>query len=724
MKFLRDYDEALDTSVMSILEQNFAEGVRSCNQTKSDDQEPVTSIPGNSTLFPEISQADSDDKNTPILTKKWLIPVSQKPGCAEISLNDWESVGLADAADKYLLGISHYARRMVSIIPRGNSWAQSGATFAADISDAVFSRISILRDTKPTKQVKQRALVDLFKCLKEQGYSSMKWSVPSSVRDPHQMLQLPVPSTEHISSGGQSISTTLEKGESYFHRCQVEISRLRFEVSMLGSQYMSQREMTLMQGYSEYVLFMLCQQRSMLAIMLQSVGDIESFLQSYDDISDSMPSEQTKLSTDVVSFENSLFSLIESLHELVLLIKESSSLVTNEKDRETVRDSVAVLMGCVSKLEQKYVPCAGKMPITSDRIDLVSSVMSQVLIEVTDDLLSCAKSCDRIFPSTIFGSCLDHLNDACALSASIKEDTSRSDSTDVLNHDIRDTMQLTSSLIQSTLISAQSICTKAENEKESSSIAPSSICTSHSKMIEEWDNLQLEKLKWDLNKLSNALVRLHNDGLTNKSVCSLCTMTITNSFTLVRQILHTSKSRMVDALSFYHQHSKMLYILLRVFRNLIAKGFCSDDVADGGEGDGEGGAGEMKFEDDVEGTGMGEGDGKEDVTDQIENEEQLLGLKGDEQETSQSQERKELDKEEVDTGMEMEADFEGEKYDLPEQQDENKNDNESENEEELDREMGDGNDPNEQVVDEKMWDKDEDDLEDLKIGRASCRERV
>lgn len=35
-----------------------------------------------------------------------------------------------------------------------------------------------------------------------------------------------------------------------------------------------------------------------------------------------------------------------------------------------------------------------------------------------------------------------------------------------------------------------------------------------------------------------------------------------------------------------------------------------------------------QFED-VEGTGMGEGDGKKDVTDEIEDEEQLLGLKGE-----------------------------------------------------------------------------------------------
>lgn len=39
---------------------------------------------------------------------------------------------------------------------------------------------------------------------------------------------------------------------------------------------------------------------------------------------------------------------------------------------------------------------------------------------------------------------------------------------------------------------------------------------------------------------------------------------------------------------------------------------------------------------------MGEGDGKKDVTDQIEDEEQLLGLKGDEPDKDQAEEAKEL----------------------------------------------------------------------------------
>lgn len=50
----------------------------------------------------------------------------------------------------------------------------------------------------------------------------------------------------------------------------------------------------------------------------------------------------------------------------------------------------------------------------------------------------------------------------------------------------------------------------------------------------------------------------------------------------------------------------------------------------------------LQFDDDVEGTGMGEGEGKKDVTDQIEDEEQLLGLKGDQENKEQPEQGKEL----------------------------------------------------------------------------------
>ena len=66
-------------------------------------------------------------------------------------------------------------------------------------------------------------------------------------------------------------------------------------------------------------------------------------------------------------------------------------------------------------------------------------------------------------------------------------------------------------------------------------------------------------------------------------------------------------------------------MLTRVFRNLLAEGFCSkgengeDEEEDGDDGD----VGE--------GTGMGEGYGEDDVSEQIEDEEQVAGLKDEEE---------------------------------------------------------------------------------------------
>ena len=715
MKFLRDYDEALDTTVLSILEQNFAEGVRSSEQTQAGDHEPFTTVPTDYSLFPQLSQenkcTDKSDVLRPPSKMQALTFTSKRTSSKVVSPEDWQTAGLTESADKYVLKIGHYARRMESIIPQdASSYAYDAASIATEMTEAIFARITALREPKTTKQMKQRAVVDLFKCLKEQGYSSMKWSVPSNFRDPHAMLQLPTPVFDN-----NSYTTSLEKGESYYHRCQVEITRLRFEVSMFGSQHMSQREMTLMQGYSEFILFLICQQRCMIATMIQSVSDIESFIHSYGRLTDSMPTKQQSLSRNMIDFERHLSSLTEGLLQVALLMKESSTLIESDKSRGHVHDSVAILTSCASTLKENYVPCSGKMPITSDQTHHVHTKMTCILEETKSNISSCVKACNGLLPSTVFGSCMEDVNKALALALLFKEDEEESELA-VSNHsDVRATIQKISSVVQSTLIAAQSICTsESDNQAKTDDDAQTiSLCQNHKEMLEAFNNLRLERIIAELSELSQSLLGLHDNTFINDFGRSLCTKATVSSLSLVQSVLQLSKAKLGDAILYYQHHSKFLYVLLRVFRVLIAKGICSDDVSDGGEGDGEGGAGEMKFEDDVEGTGMGEGDGKEDVTDQIENEEQLLGLKGDEEQEAASQEKKELKEEEVDTGMEMEGDFEGEKFDLPDQPEDQNEDDKSDNEEELDREMGDGDDPNEQVVDEKMWDNEEDDLEEM-----------
>eukprot|EP00947_MAST-08B_sp_MAST-8B-sp1_P004620 g4620.t1 len=158
--------------------------------------------------------------------------------------------------------------------------------------------------------------------------------------------------------------------------------------------------------------------------------------------------------------------------------------------------------------------------------------------------------------------------------------------------------------------------------------------------------------------------------------------------------------------SFYRACSKLLYVLLRLFRSLVVHGFCvppeSRGKEDGDDGDSQqGGQGD--------GTGMGEGQGSEDVSNQLEDEEQLLGLQGQD-----APEQKDSSEPAPDTGMDMSNDFDGSLQSMEKEEDDGLNDKDEgeEKEEEAEREMGQvGDDDDENVLDEKMWD-DEDEGED------------
>ncbi|RLN87173.1 hypothetical protein BBJ28_00016114, partial [Nothophytophthora sp. Chile5] len=168
-----------------------------------------------------------------------------------------------------------------------------------------------------------------------------------------------------------------------------------------------------------------------------------------------------------------------------------------------------------------------------------------------------------------------------------------------------------------------------------------------------------------------------------------------------------SRQLLVDFLVAHKSVLKLDFVLVRIFRNLFQHGFCRTD--DQKEEDGEGGDGKMQFQDDVEGTGMGEGEGKKDVSHEIEDEEQLLGLQGDQQEEPPEPP---ADQQPEDTGLEMQNDFEGTMQDLPDDEKDEDKEEDEEEEEELDREMGDFDQDDENVVDEKMWGEDSDDDED------------
>ena len=178
-------------------------------------------------------------------------------------------------------------------------------------------------------------------------------------------------------------------------------------------------------------------------------------------------------------------------------------------------------------------------------------------------------------------------------------------------------------------------------------------------------------------------------------------------FQAYQSILRFHVQRLVES---HRATCKLAYILCNLFTVLLTSGFCvpegldqedDDDDAEGEEGDAS------------QGMGMAEGQGKKDVSDQIEDEEQVLGLQ--DQLPAPEEQQQDAEQQE-DQGMEMQNDFDGALEDVPKQENDHENpDQDEEESQEMEERMGDLENQGD-VVDEKLWNDDDadEDAEDDK----------
>ena len=155
---------------------------------------------------------------------------------------------------------------------------------------------------------------------------------------------------------------------------------------------------------------------------------------------------------------------------------------------------------------------------------------------------------------------------------------------------------------------------------------------------------------------------------------------------LLQLVLGSVKVQLAEFLTLHKSSAKLAYICTSLFCTLVQEGFCmpEGEAVEGGEGEGEGG--EWK---EAGGMGMGEGTGKKDVSDQIEDEDQLLGAQQKGQQQEEQQEEQGLEEDDA-RGVEMEGDFDGELYDVDkkEQAEDDEEEEEEGDAERLQQEMG------------------------------------
>ncbi|KAG0206795.1 AAA ATPase midasin [Mortierella sp. GBA30] len=178
---------------------------------------------------------------------------------------------------------------------------------------------------------------------------------------------------------------------------------------------------------------------------------------------------------------------------------------------------------------------------------------------------------------------------------------------------------------------------------------------------------------------------------------ALITMRLQELYPFIQQYLFLAQHHLFHFVQFHKTINKLTYVLCNTFSILFSKGFCIPEMEQ-----------EMKEgeeQSNVEGTGIGDGEGGKDVSDEIEDEEQVLGTQNDKK--KDEDDKKET--EEEDKGIEMENDFEGNMEDVEpsSDQEDDDEDEDEDDKEDPDEAIGDVDDDNPEAIDEKMWGDDE-----------------
>ncbi|KAJ7963223.1 Midasin [Quillaja saponaria] len=160
-------------------------------------------------------------------------------------------------------------------------------------------------------------------------------------------------------------------------------------------------------------------------------------------------------------------------------------------------------------------------------------------------------------------------------------------------------------------------------------------------------------------------------------------------------ILNFGNELLKNFLAMHRAVSTTTYVIANVLASLYSEGY-------GTSGESEADDETLDTSKDASGTGMGEGTGLKDVSDQITDEDQLLGT--DEQPSEKHDTSSEVPNKNA-KGVEMEQDIDADTFSVSEDSEEDNNQDDEE-EKQLDTEMGPTGTDSE-VVDEKLWNKEE-----------------
>ncbi|KAH8705746.1 putative midasin [Talaromyces proteolyticus] len=206
--------------------------------------------------------------------------------------------------------------------------------------------------------------------------------------------------------------------------------------------------------------------------------------------------------------------------------------------------------------------------------------------------------------------------------------------------------------------------------------------------------LHLLDIYTSLNSVLDKIQYLQPSG----SGLSLIAAIIAGLLPITNQYLNICEDLISRYLSMHREVCKMAYVLSRSFTQIASEGFCSPHEASTDQS----GSGKVES-----GTGLGDGEGAEDISKDVQDDEDLSDLA--QQQNPEQSSKDDIQQSEDAVNMDQE-DLEGEFDDNKEKgdTDESDSDDDEAEEDEIDEEVGSVSDLDPNAVDEKMWDGDHD----------------
>ncbi|XP_075750975.1 midasin [Rhipicephalus microplus] len=535
------------------------------------------------------------------------------------------------------------------------------------------------RQVRLVQQLKRKALANLFKTLANMGLSYRKGQLFGPTA--HSMLEAPALELSEAMRNSlppvvdQSMSRNHAGCHRYYYRCIASVAAL---AASCPSKEFDPQLMERCCGFAGHLATLAVEDRSRSCDAVHKLEKLQHLATSLEESSKGPLPQQAFLDQWKEKLASAIFQSSYQMEQILVLLKAWPE--PAESAESPIKEAVARLepqLALLQRCGQQLSHPAFRGVLGHPSIELLGDVVSH-LAALSQD----AQEIGRTLQLPLARNLLELAESLGALSRKWQQME--------LPEPKPHKSSATDKLVRRLLLAVQSLHTMLGEPGKSK---PEQSLQHLREMLQQaFVKLDLEKVELCAHCLVQQLAK-HGTSIEASQASS-------RVVPLLRQYLGVAQYLVTLQLAYHRTELKLLYVLTSVFTSLAQKGLCipeewREEIAREGA---------PEFEE-IEDGGLGEGQGAKDVSDRIESEDQLEGLRNEQQ----KEDTEKCPKEE-ENGVEMSEDFDAAAQDPEEQENDNEksdDDDDKDDEEELEDQMGDVQ--ADQNLDQELWDKEEED---------------